>query len=131
MRIDENYDKKKVLMEKRKDIIDDEKTEREHEKFLAYGEFDRIGFEKVVKFSRFRDVSEKSKIWIGDRQTLLVYDIPDNLYSDTVFYEEGSFFVREGNNSICSEHLFVGITILQFKDSQKKNQRNMNEYLRK
>ncbi len=131
MRIDENYDKKKILMEKRKDIIDDEKTEREHEKFLAYGEFDRIGFEKVVKFSRFRDVSEKSKIWIGDRQTLLVYDIPDNLYSDTVFYEEGSFFVREGNNSICSEHLFVGITILQFKDSQKKNQTNMNEYLRK
>ena len=49
MRIDENYDKKKILMEKRKDIIDDEKTEREHEKFLAYGEFDRIGFEKDRK----------------------------------------------------------------------------------
>ena len=77
MRIDEDLSKKEKLIENRNKVLKSEtetkkETEKEHEKFLAYGEFDRISFERVVKFSRFRDISEKAKTWIGDRQTLLV-----------------------------------------------------------
>lgn len=130
MRIDENFDKKNHLMKKRKCVIDEKREGDEHEKFLAYGEFDRIGFEKITRFSRFRDVPEKSKIWIGDRQTLLVYEISDDKISDAVFYDNGNFFIHEDKKAVQSEHLFIGITILQFKDSQKDNQTDMGAFLR-
>lgn len=129
MRVDENLYTKEKLIRQRKSAIKNAKKVMEHEKFLAYGEFDRIGFEKIVKFSRFRDISDKSKIWIGDRQTLLVYDIPEDEYRDGVFYEAGNFYVRENDKLVRSEHLFLGITILQFKDSQKENRAQMNDYL--
>lgn len=130
MRIDENFYKKDCLMARRKDIIEDEKKEDEHEKFLTYGEFDRIGFEKITRFSRFRDVSKKSKIWIGDRQTLLIYEIPDDTISDAVFYDRGNFYIQKDKGAVRSEQLFIGITILQFKDSQKENQTDMSAFLR-
>lgn len=132
MRIDENFYKKDCLMDRRKDVIENENEKKEeHEKFLAYGEFDRIGFEKITKFSRFRDVSKKSKIWIGDRQTLLVYEIPDDGLSDAVLYDRGNFYIQGDKGSVRSGHLFVGITILQFKDSQKENQTDMSDFLRR
>lgn len=129
MRMDENLSKKEKLIEKRKSVITLNGKETEHEKFLAYGEFDRIGFEKVVKFSRFRDISEKSKIWVGDRQTLLVYDIQEDECKDEVFYSEGNFYVSENDKLVRSNQLFVGITILQFKDSQKEHQAQMSDFL--
>lgn len=121
-------------MKVRKSVLPSDGKETEHEKFLAYGEFDRIAFEKVTKFSRFRDISEKSKTWIGDRQTLLVYEIQDDesedaKYRDEVFYSEGNFHVREDDKFIQSDQLFIGITILQFKNSQKKNRTQMSGFL--
>lgn len=129
MRVDENLRKKEKLINNRKKIIKDEEETTEHEKFLAYGEFDRIGFEKIEKFSKFRDVPEKSKVWIGDRQTVLTYDIFEEGYGDAVFYEKGNFYEKNADGLVRSGHLFIGITILQFKDSQKENQGNMGTFM--
>ena len=114
MRIDENLEKKEKLIDTRRNIIDFAEENTPHEKFLSYGEFDRIGFERVEKFSKFRDISENFKIWMGDRQTLLAYDILDREYEDAVYYEGGNFFVRKEDKQIQSDQLFLGITILQF-----------------
>lgn len=133
MRIDENQSKKERLLERRKDAVPGIGNQDRHEKFLAFGEFDRIGFSEVKKFSKFRDVSESARSWIGDRQMLLVYhicegDFGENL-QDRVFYQDGNFLELKGNEKLLSEQLFVGISILQFKDSQKENKQNMKEFL--
>lgn len=129
MRIDENLEKKEKLIDTRRNIIDFAEENTPHEKFLSYGEFDRIGFERVEKFSKFRDISENFKIWMGDRQTLLAYDILDREYEDAVYYEGGNFFVRKEDKQIQSDQLFLGITILQFKNSQKNKQSDMRGFL--
>lgn len=101
MRIDENQSKKERLLERRKDAVPGIGNQDRHEKFLAFGEFDRIGFSEVKKFSKFRDVSESARSWIGDRQMLLVYhicegDFGENL-QDRVFYQDGNFLELKGN----------------------------------
>lgn len=122
MQIDEKMEKMEELLEIREYL---EQTKREsgqteRERFLAYGEFDRIGFEKVTRFSRFRDIPEKSRAWVGDRQTLLAYDISCPEDKNVVIYEDCDFYERREGELLRSERLFLGMTILQFKDSIKK-----------
>lgn len=137
MRVDENLAKRQQLMESRKcssqqqDSSDDEK----HRKFLAFGEFDRIGFERIEKFSKFRDISVSGKEWIGDRQVHLIYEIPSEKSRDyeTITYYNGNFYYNGGDGAIASSHLFVGITVLQFKDSirHKANELGLEKVLQK
>lgn len=132
MRIDENLKKSQKLLQNRYCVVDENRKDREPDcTFLAFGEFDRIGFEKIERFSRYRDVSLSARTWIGDRQTLLTYEI-DGDYS--IKYENGNFFhkvMEEDNSWKKSEHLFVGMTVFQFKYSQKKiSDDNRGEYLK-
>ncbi len=131
MRIDEKLNKKQKLLNTRKSIIEDMEWEQEHKKFLSYGEFDRIGLERISKFSRFRDISPKSKIWVGDRQTILAYEIPESVYKDQVFYRDGDFYIKEEGGPVRSDQLFLGITILQFKDSQKEQHADLSDFLKR
>lgn len=128
MRVDENKSKKNRLIEMRRNIIDSGDKRHEYGDFLAYGEFDRIGIERVEKFSRFRDVSERARTWIGDRQTILLYEINEEM--DDVIYRDNSFYHRSGLNLQQSDRLFIGITILQFKYSQKRENEDMNRFFR-
>lgn len=133
MQTDENLHKKNRLLESRKEIIicqDSENDKERHKKYLAYGEFDRIGFERVEKFSKFRDVSENARKWVGDRQTHLIYSICRNEKENDILYKDGKFYERQGNEELQSNRLFLGISILQMKYSEKEQCTNMNEYLR-
>lgn len=128
MRIDEKLQKKKELMENRTHVLNTEKTGN-HIKFLAYGEFDRISFDRIERFSKFRDISEKARVWVGDRQTHLVYDIIKAECEDEIYYEDGNFYERSNGKAAQSGRLFVGITILQFKYSEKERCTDMGAYL--
>lgn len=47
---------------------------------LVYGDYDRISIEEVQDFSRFRDVSPHAQKWLGSRQTILLYELPNKTY---------------------------------------------------
>lgn len=127
MRVDEDQNKRDTLVNTRKEIIPSIPGQQEHEKFLAYGEFDRIGIVRVENFSRFRDVSGQARTWVGDRQTLLVYEIDAD--KDQVVYQNGNFFINSDKVLKQSNQLFLGITILQFKYSQKRDCNDMGKFL--
>ena len=133
MQTDENLQKKNKLLKSRKGIIkrlDNENGEVVHKKYLAYGEFDRIGFERVEKFSKFRDISENAREWVGDRQTHLIYSICQNEEENEILYRDGEFYERQDGEVLQSNRLFLGISILQMKYSEKEKCFSMNEYLR-
>ncbi len=128
MRIDEDQEKKETFLKSRKEIIADKDSDT-HKKFYTYGEFDYISFERINSFPRFRDISDNAKVWIGDRQTHLIYDIGDDEYNDEIFYEDGNFYEFQNGEVVQSNCLFVGITILQFKFSQKSANPDMEKFL--
>ncbi len=43
--------------------------------FLTFGDFDRISFNKVDRFSNYYDLDEKSKYWLGKNQYMFLYRI--------------------------------------------------------
>ncbi len=49
---------------------------------LVYGDYDRISIEEVQDFSRFRDVGPHAQKWLGSRQTILLYELPDRNYDN-------------------------------------------------
>lgn len=104
-------------------------NDKEYKKFLAFGEFDRITFERIHQFSKFRNLSEYAKGWIGDRQIHLVFSLCDTKKSDKVHIINGEFHEQEGNQAVLSNRLFIGLTILQFKDDQKRNCNNIEKVL--
>ncbi len=58
---------------------------------LAFGDFDRISVEKIDSFSRYRNIDEYTKRWLGPRQSVLLYTIDDNGEDgvlDRLFYEQ-------------------------------------------
>lgn len=46
--------------------------------YLTFGEFDRITFNGVDRFSRFFDLDERSKYWLGKHQSVFIYQIEPN-----------------------------------------------------
>lgn len=128
LRMDEDKCKKDKLIAKKRNILNEDDREIEDGNFLAYGEFDRIGIERIERFPRYRDVSERARTWIGDRQTILLYEIDRE--RDSFTYENNNFYVKTESEPQQSNHLFLGITILQFKYSQKKECKDMKEFLR-
>lgn len=130
MRIDQNLSKKETLVKNRKKIFD-KQQDNKHKKFLSFGEFDRIAFEKVDQFNRFRDLSENTKGWIGDRQIHLIYSICEDNYPDEIFVSDGEFYERNGVKAVLTNRLFIGLTVLQFKNEQKENSKNMEQFLLK
>ncbi len=101
---------------------DKEKQEKFHKKtYVTFGEFDKMAISRVTAFSRMRDMSELSKMWIGDRQKLLLYEIEQD---NEVFYRdaEGSegIYIKADKGIYLSESLFIAVTILQFKEEEDK-----------
>ena len=43
--------------------------------FQSYGDFDRITFNGVNRFSRFFDLDQRSKYWLGKHQNIFLYRI--------------------------------------------------------
>lgn len=64
----------------------DVKAMRENEDvanpLLVYGDFDRLNIEKVTDFTRFRDVDFYARRWLGQRQSILLYQLEEKVDSD-------------------------------------------------
>lgn len=132
MWVEEGVDKKKSLKTIKKQIgsqtSKDSSGQKEvHKKFFTFGEFDRIGFERIDRFERFRDIPETGKGWLGDRQTHLIFDIGKE--KDELFYSNGDFYEIEENKTVKSNRLFLGITLLQMRSSLKTYYPKMEDLL--
>ena len=44
---------------------------------LTFGEYDRLKINNIFQFDRFRDLSVLAKDWVGNRQSILLYDFGD------------------------------------------------------
>ncbi len=133
MRVDENIEKQKRLLESAPLIIGEDKSEPEeierNKKFLCFGEFDRICFERIERFKKYRDIPKSGRAWIGDRQMHLVYSICRDESENDVYYQDGHFFENRKDGAVQTDRLFIGLTILQFRFSVRKGCQNVTDFL--
>ena len=84
--------------------------------FLTFGEFDRLKVNCVEEISRFRDLSELGKNWLGNRQSLLFYSLETE--PAYCYYEkEGKFGFYSEEEKDFDDHLFIGLTEFPFKNN--------------
>lgn len=97
--------------------------------YTTFGNFDLMAISKTTAFTRMRDVSKFSRSWIGDRQSILLYELPNNNNDVTYLlkdenHEEDGFYINSGSSVQKSNDLFIGVSILQFKEYLDKNDIN-------
>ncbi len=84
--------------------------------FLTFGEFDRLKVNCVEEISRFRDLSELGKNWLGNRQSLLFYSLETE--PAYCYYEkEGKFGFYSEEEKDFDDHLFIGLTEFPLKNN--------------
>lgn len=44
---------------------------------MPFGEYDRLKINNISRIDRFRDLSVLAKEWVGNRQSILLYDLDD------------------------------------------------------
>lgn len=124
------------IVELYKNIISDENywtgqsisdSELKNKVYITFGEFDKMTISRTNDFSRMRDVSKMSREWVGDRQKILLFELAEN--NQLEYREKGECSGFYVNNSARSEKLFLGITILQFKESQDESEKDIKESL--
>lgn len=75
---------------------------------LAFGDFDRISVEKIDSFSRYRDIDEYTKRWLGPRQSVLLYTIDEeDGVLDRLFYEQAEDIANTSSGGSCRSHFIV------------------------
>lgn len=129
------------IIELYKNIISDEQYLAEtsydipnldNKAYITFGEFDKMLFFKADSFSRMHDVSEVFRGWVGDRQKLLLYELSsDNqlVYREGVNGKSGFYCKKQGLEYELCDKLFIGVTILQFKESQQESSCDVKECL--
>lgn len=81
---------------------------------LAFGDFDRISVEKIDSFSRYRNIDEYTKRWLGPRQSVLLYAIDDDEKDgvlDQLFYEQAEDDADVSSGDSC-ESRFIVFTLI-------------------
>ena len=96
--------------------------------YITFGEFDRLEVNKVTDFTRFRDLSEISKKWKGDRVPILLYEIDET--NDVSCNDEGQFIIKENDQTKANDKLFIGLTIFQFRYNQIKNESDISDFIK-
>ena len=82
--------------------------------FLTFGEFDRLKVNCVEEISRFRDLSDLGKNWLGNRHSLLFYSLEkEPAYCYCEKNEKFGFYSIERDS--FDDHLFIGLTEFPFK----------------
>lgn len=100
--------------------------EAEHS-ILTFGDYDRLKINVVNDFSRFRELSAQAKTWVGNRQSILLYELDDTPPFD--YYESGDKygFMNQKTGELDS-HLFFALTKFNFRSELHKKV-NYNELL--
>lgn len=99
--------------------------------YMTFGYFDKMAVSRVRAFSKMRDMSELSKKWIGERQTLLLYEI--NKENDLVYrtdQERSGFYVCTAGKMQRSQNLFIAVSVLQFMKSPDEEKQDISECMR-
>lgn len=89
---------------------------------LTYGDYDRLKINVVTDFSRYRDLSLQAKTWVGNRQSILLYELSDNPPYD-YFEEEIKYGFKSQKTGEVNAHLFFALTEFNFRSElhQREN----------
>lgn len=75
---------------------------------LVYGDFDRLNIKRVTDFTRFRDVDFYARRWLGQRQSILLYQLEKKIESDLL----ERIFGLEEQASTSMHRNFVVLTMV-------------------
>ncbi|MEY8515915.1 FRG domain-containing protein [Lachnospiraceae bacterium 29-84] len=95
---------------------------------LTFGEYDRLKINNITKFERFRDLSSLAKDWVGNRQSILLYD---SLQEPEFIYVENDNelgFMDVGKNAY-DQHLFWALTEFPFCSGMRDSMGSYDELL--
>lgn len=81
---------------------------------LTYGDYDRLKINVVTDFSRYRDLSLQAKTWVGNRQSILLYELSDDPPYD-YFEEETKYGFKNQKTGGVNNHLFFALTEFNFR----------------
>lgn len=86
---------------------------------ITFGDYDRLRVNVVKEFSRFRDLSKLAKTWVGNRQSILLYeldDIPTFEYVET----KKEYGFRKTETGEFDSHLFFALTEFNFRSEKRE-----------
>lgn len=96
--------------------------------FVTFGDFDRLKVNKITDISRFRDLSELAKKWIGNKQSLIFYTLDDE---PSFSYKEDNENIGFWNNSenVYDEHLFFAVTEFPFLSMSREKKEDYEGFI--
>ncbi len=96
---------------------------------LTFGEYDRLKINNMAQFDRFRDLSKLAKEWIGNRQSILLYDFGDEpryIYED----DQEKWGFKAAGTQMFDDHLFWALTELPFRSVLREKMDTYDDLLR-
>ena len=88
---------------------------------LTFGEYDRLKINVIEEFDRFRDLSALAKNWIGNRQSIFLYNFESKAEEVELEFdyreEEGFWDFTTGE---YDQHLFWALTELPFRNELRE-----------
>lgn len=102
--------------------------EEARKSILTFGEYDRLKVNNISKIDRFRDLSALAKDWVGNRQSILLYDLdntPRFLYSE----DKDEWGFKESRSGQYDKHLFWALTELPFQNILREKMKDYGEFL--
>ena len=109
--------------------------EEAEKSILTFGDYDRLKINVVNEFSRYRDLSMLAKCWIGNRQSILLYELDDTSPFTYVENENEYGFVKQETGEF-DNHLFFALTEFNFRNEKHKDEKyedllqNATKYLK-
>ncbi|MCM1256278.1 MAG: hypothetical protein NC307_00295, partial [Roseburia sp.] len=107
-----------------KDSMDDIRSVldyKEAEKsIITFGDYDRLRINVVKEFSRYRDLSALAKAWVGNRQSILLYELDENPAFNYVETEKEYGFQKKKTGEFDS-HLFFALTEFNFRSEKHQS----------
>ena len=89
---------------------------------LTYGDYDRLKINVVTDFSRYRDLSSQAKTWVGNRQSILLYELDDNPPYD-YFEDETKYGFKNQKTGEVNNHLFFALTEFNFRSELHQSEK--------
>ena len=97
---------------------------------LTFGEYDRLKINVIEEFDRFRDLSALAKNWIGNRQSIFLYNFESKAEEVELEFdyreEEGFWDFTTGE---YDQHLFWALTELPFRNELREKMLDYEELL--
>lgn len=96
---------------------------------LTFGEYDRLRINMITEFERYRDMSSLAKSWVGNRQSILLYEIGD--HSDITFSLKSGFPQFFWNSEkIQDNHLFWALTEFPFQNYLRNTEKGCEQLMK-